>query len=94
MSGVPVKARNSAFGQRRAHVQRQRVVLAAVRFVGQDDDVAPIAEHLRRLELVDQGEDVAMIPAQQVAQMRAALRVALVAFASLTAPVALNVLAI
>ena len=66
-------------GQRRAHVQRQRVVLAAVRLVGQHDHVGPVAEHFRRLELVDQREDVAMIPAQQLAQVRAACGVALVA---------------
>jgi len=32
-------------GQRRAHVQRQHVVLAAVRLVRQDDHVGPVAEH-------------------------------------------------
>ena len=76
MSGVPVKARNSAFGQRRSHVQRQRVVLAAVRFVGQHDHVGPVAEHLGRLELVNQREDVAMVLAEQLPQLRAALRMA------------------
>ena len=65
--------------QRRAHVQRQRVVLAAVRLVGEHDDVGPVAEQLRRLELVDQREDVAVIAAQQLPQVRAARGVALVA---------------
>ena len=66
-------------GQRGAHVQRQRVVLAAVRLVGEHDHVGPVAEHLRRLELVDQREDVAVVAAQQLAQVRAARGVALVA---------------
>ena len=65
--------------QRRAHVQRKRVVLRAVRFIGEDDHVAPIAEQLRRLELVNESKNVAMISAQQLAQLRAALRVTLVA---------------
>ena len=34
--------------QRGPHVQRQRVVLAAVRLVGQHDHVRPVAEQLRR----------------------------------------------
>jgi hypothetical protein len=48
-------------GQRRSHVQRQRVVLAAVRLVGEDNHVRPVAEHLRRLELMDKREDVAVM---------------------------------
>ena len=52
-------------GQRVAHVAREavdEVVLAAVRLVGDDDDVAPVAEQrvlLARLgqELLDRGED-------------------------------------
>ncbi len=55
--------------QRRAHVGGEDVVLAAVRFVGDDDDVAArreLRENLapRRAEFLDQGEDVALVPAQ------------------------------
>ena len=65
--------------QRAAHVERQRVVLAAVRFVGEHHDIGPVGEQLRRLELVDQREDGAMVAGQQLAQVRAALGVAAVA---------------
>lgn len=34
--------------------------------------IGPVAEHLWRLELVNEREDVTMIPAQQLPQMRAA----------------------
>ena len=44
--------------------------------VGDDDDVGAVAQHLRRLELVDQREDVPVIAAQQVTQLRSAPRVA------------------
>ena len=44
-----------------AHVQRQRIVLASVRFVGEHDHVGPVAQHLRSLELVDEREDVAVV---------------------------------
>ena len=73
------KGQESGVGQGRAHIQRQRVVLAAVRLVGDDDDVAPLGEHRVRLallgaELVDQGEDVAVILCEQLPQMFAAFR--------------------
>ena len=48
----------------------------AVRLVGEHDHVAPVAEQLRRLELVDQREDVAVVARQQLAQFRAGLGVA------------------
>ena len=51
-------------GQSRAHVQRQRVVLAAVRLVREHDHVGPVAQHLRRLEFLDKREDIAVISAQ------------------------------
>jgi hypothetical protein len=41
--------------------------------------VGPVTKHLRRLEFVDERENVAMILAQQFPQMRAAIGVALVA---------------
>ncbi|MEJ6580527.1 MAG: hypothetical protein QNL68_12100 [Akkermansiaceae bacterium] len=34
--------------QRRAHVHRQRIVLAAVRLIRQHDDVVPLREHRRQ----------------------------------------------
>ena len=46
--GVPVKPMNEAFGQRVAHVAGEavdEVVLAAVRLVGDHDDVPPVGEH-------------------------------------------------
>ena len=48
------------------HVQREDVVLAAVRLVGDDDDVRPVGELRVRLavlgaELLDQREDVAVV---------------------------------
>src|SRR5689334_18336204 len=51
-----------------------------MRFVREDNDVGPISKHLRRLKLVDQSKDISMIPAQELTQMRAAHRVALVTF--------------
>ena len=66
-------------GQRVAHVQREDVVLAAVRLVGHDDDVGPVGE-LRvglpalGVELLDQGEDVAVVLPQELAQVLAAAR--------------------
>ena len=50
-----------------AHVERQRVVLAAVGLVGDDDDVVTVRQHRHRLagfgwtELVDQREHVAVV---------------------------------
>ena len=79
ISGVPVKARNSAFGS------AARMFSASVSYwlrcasSVEDDHVRAVAEHLRRLELVDQREDVAVVAAQQLAQVRAAPGVALVA---------------
>jgi len=35
------------------------------RLVGEHDHVRPVAQHLRRLELVDRGERIAMVPGQQ-----------------------------
>jgi hypothetical protein len=63
--------------QRRAHVHRELVVLRPVRLVDDDDDVRPRVEHLGRLELVDQREDVAVVLAEQLPQVRAAGGVAL-----------------
>ena len=37
------------------------VVLAAVCFISQNDDIWPIAEDLRGLELVDESEDIAVV---------------------------------
>jgi hypothetical protein len=56
-----------------------------VRLVSEHDHIGPIAKHghwpafIRRLELVDEREDIAMIAAQQLPKMRAARGVALVA---------------
>ena len=71
ISGVPVKPRKRGVRQRVAHVQRERVVLAAVRLVGDDDDVGAVGEHRVRLallgaELLDQREDVAVVLAEQL----------------------------
>ena len=63
--GVPVKPDERGVRQRVAHVPREavdEVVLAAVRLVGDDDDVAPVGEHrvpvalLLGKELLDGGE--------------------------------------
>ena len=62
--------------QRGAHVDRQCVVLTAVGLVGDHDHVTTVAEHLRRLKLLDQREDIPVIAPQQVTQLRAAPRVA------------------
>ena len=56
--------------QRRAHVGGENVVLAAMRLVGDDDDVAAGRQHridfaARRPEFLDQGEDVALVAAQR-----------------------------
>ncbi len=70
-----MKAMKAALGRAVAHVQRQRVVLAAVRLVGDDDDVAIALESTGYLspffgaELLDQGEDVAVILAEQLLQV-------------------------
>ena len=61
----PGEADERSVGQRVAHVPREaidEVVLAAVRLVGDDDDVAPLAEQWVRLtrlsqELLDRGEN-------------------------------------
>ncbi len=50
-----------------------------MRLVGQHDHVGPITEHLRRLEFVDEGEDIAVVAAQQFTQVGATCGVALVA---------------
>ena len=64
--GVPVKPMKEALRQRVAHVPGEavdEVVLAAVRLVGDDHDVAPLGEHrvavalLLGQELLDGGED-------------------------------------
>ena len=73
------KGQEHRLGQRGAHVERQRVVLAAVRLVGQHDHVGTVAEQLRRLELVHQREHVAVVAAQQFAQVGAAGGMAFVA---------------
>ena len=62
-------------GQRQAHVGGQRVVLGAVGLVGDDHDVVALRQHrhplalLGRDELVDQREHVAVVLAEQFAQM-------------------------
>ena len=65
--------------QRGAHVGGENVVLAAMRLVGDDDDVAAGRQHridfaARSPELLDEGEDVALVAAQQLLQVLAALR--------------------
>ena len=61
--------------QRGAHVHRQRVVLGAVRLVGDHHDVVTIRQHrhlrvrLGRNELVDQSEHVPVVDAQQFPEM-------------------------
>ena len=57
-----------------------------MRFVRQHDHIRPVAEHFRRLEFMNEREDEAVIPAQEFAQLCATLRMAFVAFCSLTAP--------
>jgi hypothetical protein len=51
--GVPVKPMNDAFGRHRACAGEavDQVVLAAVRFVGDDDDVPPVAQRGHLLAL-------------------------------------------
>ena len=65
--------------QRLAHVRGENVVLAAMGLVGDDDDVAAgrqlrIDFAARRPEFLDEGEDVALVAAQQLLQVLAALR--------------------
>ncbi len=57
----------------------QRIILAAMRFVGHDDDVGAIgqlriASTLARVKVLNEREDVAVIFAQQLLQVIAALR--------------------
>jgi hypothetical protein len=63
MSGVPVNARNKGLRQCAAHIQGQGIVLAAMRLVGQNDHVTAVTKHFGGLKLLDQREDVAMVPA-------------------------------
>ena len=88
------EAEESRIGQRVPHVQREDVVLAAVGLVGDDDDVAAVGElrvdaALVGAELLDQGEDVAVILAQQQLQVAAAVGLYL---GPVIAPVAAKVL--
>ena len=74
ISGVPGEAEEAGVRQGVAHVQREGVVLGAVRFVGDDDDVGAVREHRVLLallgpELLDQREDVAVVLAQQLPQV-------------------------
>ncbi len=70
------EAHHRGVGQRHPHVEREGVVLAAVRFVGDDDDVRAVRQHrhrllaLGRLELLDQREHIAVVGCQQLAQIR------------------------
>ena len=59
-----------------AHVEGEGVVLAAVGLVGDDDDVVALGDHRVALaalgvELLDQGEDVAVVLAEQLPQVLA-----------------------
>jgi hypothetical protein len=45
-----------------------------MRLVREHDHVRPVAEQFRRLEFVDEREDLAMIPAQQLPQKRRKMR--------------------
>jgi hypothetical protein len=72
------KADEGRVGQRGAHIEGEGVVLAAVRLVGNHDDVRAVGELRVRhagfgAELLDQGEDVAMVLAQQATQRRGAV---------------------
>ena len=58
----PGEGQEERLRQGRTHVQRQRVVLAPMGLVGEHDHVGAIAEHIGHLELLDQGEDIAVIP--------------------------------
>jgi hypothetical protein len=68
------------FRQRRAHVERERVVLAAVCFVREHDDVRAVAQKLGRLELVYEREHVAVVAAQELPQVRPTVGVARIPF--------------
>ena len=81
-AGEPQKRR---VGQRQTHVRRQSVVLGAMGLVGDDHDVVALRQNrhllafLGRDELVDQREDVAVVLAEQRAQMGRVLSVDLLA---------------
>jgi hypothetical protein len=75
-----VKARKSARGNAARMFSAKLVVLAPVRFVGQHDHIGPVAQQFGSLELVDQREDVAMVLAEELPQLCAALRVAPIRF--------------
>ena len=82
-----------------AHVGREDVVLAAMRLVGDDDDVAAGRKHginlaARRPEFLDQREDVSLIASQQFFQMVAAPRLNFLALLGQFVPQAENVPAI
>ncbi|EAQ32572.1 hypothetical protein OS145_08878 [Idiomarina baltica OS145] len=69
-------------GQRRPHVHGQSVVLGAVSFVGDNDDVLAVGElgiclTLLSSELLDQREDVAVILAEELLEVSTALGVGL-----------------
>ena len=49
--------------QGRAHIQRQRVVLAAVRLIGQHNHIVALAQHLGRLKLMHQRKHIAVVAA-------------------------------
>jgi hypothetical protein len=62
--GVPVKPMNEALRQRVAHVAREavdEVVLAAVRLVGDDHDVAPVGQRRERRSPFSSGKNFWMV---------------------------------
>ena len=71
----PGEAQKSGVRQRVAHVERQRVVLRSMGLVGDHDHVVALGDDrvdltLLGAELLDQGEDVAVILGEQLPQMR------------------------
>ena len=79
MSGVPVKARNSALGgAARMFVASVSYWLRCASSV-MNDHVGPVAEHSRGLEFLDQREDITVIAAQELAKLRTACGMARVA---------------
>ncbi len=71
---MPVKPRKLGVRQGVAHVEREDVVLGAVRLVGDHDHVVAVGDDrvdlaLLGAELLDQREDVAVILAEQLAEV-------------------------
>ncbi|OPZ71278.1 MAG: hypothetical protein BWY82_01775 [Verrucomicrobia bacterium ADurb.Bin474] len=74
----PGERQKHRLGECGPHVQRQRIILAPVGFIGQNDDVPPVAQHIGFLKLMDQCKHVAVIAPQQILQVRTAGSVAVV----------------